>query len=71
MLFDESYDDIPQNSFEKFDFISDQIAQYCTDEGKYRLQCLMPEILETAEYNRQKFLNLDHHQIWADLGKNN
>jgi hypothetical protein len=67
MLFDESYDDISEKSFEKYDFITSQIAQYCSAEGKERLISVMPQMIETIEYNRQKFLNSDHYEIWLSL----
>jgi hypothetical protein len=65
-LFDESYDSMP-DSFEKYDFITDQIKFYTTDEGKKKLEQIFPIIRSTLEYNRKHLLSLSSGDIWNSL----
>lgn len=65
-LFDESYDSMP-DSFEKYDFITDQIKFYTTDEGKKKLEQIFPIIRSTLEYNRKHLLSLSSDDIWNSL----
>ena len=65
-LFDESYDTMPE-SFEKHNFISDQIKFYTTDEGKKKLQQIFPILRNTLEYNRNHLLSLSVDDLWDSL----
>jgi hypothetical protein len=61
-------------SFEKYNFISDQIKFYTTDKGKKRLKKLLPTLRNTLEYNRNHLLSLSSDDVWnslEDLYKNN
>jgi hypothetical protein len=72
-MFNESYDSMPE-SFEKYNFISDQIKSYTTDKGKKRLKKLLPTLRNTLEYNRNHLLSLSSDDVWnslEDLYKNN
>lgn len=65
-LFDESYDSMPE-SFEKHDFITDQIKFYTTDEGKKKLEQIFPILRDTLEYNRNHLLSLSVDDLWDSL----
>jgi hypothetical protein len=72
-MFDESYD-LMTESFEKYNFISNQIKFYTTDEGKKKLERLLPILRSTLEYNRNHLLSLSSNDVWnslKDLYKNN
>jgi hypothetical protein len=72
-MFDESYDSMTE-SFEKYNFISNQIKFYTTDEGKKKLERLLPILRSTLEYNRNHLLSLSSDDVWnslEDLYKNN
>jgi hypothetical protein len=72
-MFDESYD-LMTESFEKYNFISNQIKFYTTDEGKKKLERLLPILRSTLEYNRNHLLSLSSNDVWnslEDLYKNN
>jgi hypothetical protein len=61
-------------SFEKYNFISNQIKFYTTDEGKKKLERLLPILRSTLEYNRNHLLSLSSNDVWnslKDLYKNN
>ncbi len=65
-LFDESYDTMPEN-FEKYNFISNQIRFYTTEEGKKKLEQLLPTLRSTLEYNRNHLLSLSSDDVWNSL----
>lgn len=67
-LFDESYDTMPE-TFEKYNFISDQIKFYTTEEGKKKLAQLLPTLRATLEYNRNHLLSLSSDDVWNSLEK--
>ena len=72
-MFDESYDSMPE-SYEKYNLISDQIKFYTTDEGKKKLERILPILRSTLEYNRNHLLSLSSDDLWTsleDLYKNN
>lgn len=72
-MFDESYDSMPE-SFEKYNLISNQIKFYTTEEGKKKLEQLLPTLRNTLEYNRNHLLSLSSDDLWnslEDLYKNN
>lgn len=65
-LFDESYDDMPYG-IDKFMFIADQVKQYTTKQGKEKLMRILPSLKEKMMRNRQRFLDVDHYDKWANL----
>ncbi len=65
-LFDESYDSMPE-TFEKYDFIANQIKFYTTDAGQRKLRKLMPTLRSTLEYNRNHLLSLSSDDVWKSL----
>jgi hypothetical protein len=65
-LFDESYDSMPE-SFEKYNLVSDQIKFYTTEEGKKKLEQLLPTLRSTLEYNRNHLLSLSSDDVWNSL----
>jgi len=67
-MFDESYDTMPE-TFEKYNFISDQIKFYTTEEGKKKLEQLLPTLKATLEYNRNHLLSLSSNDVWNSLEK--
>lgn len=66
MLFDESYDEMDYG-FEKIKFITDQVKQYTTPEGKKKLESLMPQLRETLAHNRERFISQDIYDKYANL----
>lgn len=67
-MFDESYDTMPE-TFEKYNFISDQIKFYTTDEGREKLKQLRPTLKSILEYNRNHLLSLSSDDVWNSLEK--
>ncbi len=65
-LFNESYDNM-HYGVEKIKFITHQIKQYTTPEGQQKLEKLMPKIIETLAYNREKFISQDIYDRYANL----
>ena len=65
-MFNESYDAMPE-TIEKYDFISDQIKFYTTDEGKEKLKQIFPILKSTLEYNRNHMLSLSSDDVWNSL----
>jgi tellurite resistance-related uncharacterized protein len=65
-LFDESYDTMPE-TFEKYNFISNQIKFYTTEEGKKKLEQVLPTLRSTLEYNRNHLLSLSSDDVWNSL----
>lgn len=67
MLFDESYDLLPHNSYHKLDLIGKQIKQYTTPEGKEKLIRVMPEVCDVLNHNRKRFLESNNYDFWSSL----
>lgn len=65
-LFDESYDSMSE-TFEKYNFISDQIKFYTTEEGRKKLEQLLPTLRSTLEHNRNHLLSLSSDDVWNSL----
>ena len=65
-MFNESYDAMPE-TIEKYDFISDQIKFYTTDEGREKLKQIFPILRSILEYNRNHLLSLSSDDVWNSL----
>jgi hypothetical protein len=65
-MFDESYDSMPE-SFEKYNFISDQIKFYTTEEGREKLKQIFHILRSILEYNRNHLLSLSSDDVWNSL----
>lgn len=65
-LFDESYD-LMEDNVNKIEFIGEQVNFYTTDEGKKKLEQVIPTILKKLEFNRNHLLSLNIDDVWKSI----